>query len=64
MITDFESEFLRVQRVEIASWRHTPLLELDWDCSDLTLSDDARFLAFTANEDGVSRLHVFDLNTR
>ena len=34
---------------------------LSWDIEAMTISSTGRFLAFTANEDGVSALHLLDL---
>ncbi len=62
--TDKDSEVLRLTRYELASGQSTVLTRgLDWDVESFDLSDDGTLIAFTANEDGISRLHVLDART-
>lgn len=60
-VSDRDSEFLRLVRLEVASGRHEALTgHIDWDVESFDLSDDGRWLAFLTNEDGISRLHLLD----
>jgi dipeptidyl aminopeptidase/acylaminoacyl peptidase len=44
------------------AWHHDyPLPDLAWDISDIAISPDGALLAYTANEDGFSRLRVLRL---
>jgi dipeptidyl aminopeptidase/acylaminoacyl peptidase len=64
MTTDEGSEFQRLVYLDLAS-RKTAVLtpNLQWDVSELDLSDDGHWLAFEADEDGISKLHVLDTQT-
>lgn len=63
--SDEGSEFQRLRYYYLATGRQTVLTpDIDWDVSALTLSDDGRTLAFTTNENGVSKLHLLDTATR
>jgi dipeptidyl aminopeptidase/acylaminoacyl peptidase len=60
--TDRGTEFRRMARIELDSGALRPLApEIPWDVEEFDLSPDGRTLAFFANEDGVSVLHVVDL---
>lgn len=59
------SEFLQLQYYNLATGKISNLTgDLPWDVEGLALSDDGRFLAYTANEDGISRLHVLKTASR
>ncbi|MBI3881590.1 MAG: S9 family peptidase [Verrucomicrobia bacterium] len=59
--TDSASEFQRLARLNLADGKETPLSAgIPWDIEEFELSPDGRTLAFVANEDGVSRLHLMD----
>ncbi|MBI5773228.1 MAG: alpha/beta fold hydrolase [Verrucomicrobia bacterium] len=59
--SDRGSEFQRLARVELASGKETPVTtNIPWDIEEFELSPDGKLLAFVANEDGVSRLHLMD----
>jgi dipeptidyl aminopeptidase/acylaminoacyl peptidase len=61
-VTDDESEFLRVVRIDLATGAATPVsARVNWDVEAARLSDDGRTLAYVTNEDGVSVLHVLDV---
>ena len=65
MTSDEGSEFQRLVYLDLASRKTTVLTaNLNWDVDEVDLSDDGRWLAFEANEDGVSKLHVLDTQTR
>ena len=61
MTSDEDSEFQRLVYLDLAT-RKTKVLTtaLQWDVSELALSQDGRWIAFEANEDGISKLHVYD----
>jgi len=60
--TDKDSEFRRLVRLEVASGKLTVLTPaLNWDVEAFELSPDGRTLAYAANEDGASVLHLLDL---
>ena len=61
MTSDEDSEFQRLIYLDLAT-RKTKVLTtaLQWDVSELALSQDGRWIAFEANEDGISKLHVYD----
>ncbi|HEV3166486.1 MAG TPA: prolyl oligopeptidase family serine peptidase, partial [Isosphaeraceae bacterium] len=62
--TDLDSEFHRLARYDLASKQATVLTAaIPWDVTAFDLSDDGRMIVVVANEDGISRLHVFDART-
>ena len=63
VVTDKDSEFLRLGRFDLDTKKFTPLTShIRWDVEELAASPDGRTIAFLANEDGVGVLHL--LNTR
>jgi dipeptidyl aminopeptidase/acylaminoacyl peptidase len=59
-----EGEFLHLVRLDVATGAETALPgALPWDVESLDLSSDGARLAFFANEEGVSRLHVLNTAT-
>ena len=64
MTSDQDSEFQRLVYLDLASHKTTVLTPaLQWDVDELDLSKDGRWIAFGANEDGISVLHVLDTKT-
>jgi dipeptidyl aminopeptidase/acylaminoacyl peptidase len=64
MTSDEGSEFQRMVYLDLASHKTTVLTpDLQWDVDELDLSQDGRWMAFDANEDGISALHVLDTRT-
>lgn len=64
LTSDQESEFLRLSYLDLATRKFTVLTPaLNWDVESLDLSQDGRWIAFVANEDGISTLHVLDART-
>lgn len=60
-ITDRDSEFRRLARLDFASNRYTYLTaHIPWDIYEAQLSPDGRTIAVTANEDGKTTLHLID----
>jgi len=63
-ITDHDSEFQRVARIDIATHRYTYLTaHIPWDISEAQLSPNGKMLAVTSNENGVTTLHLIDAVT-
>jgi dipeptidyl aminopeptidase/acylaminoacyl peptidase len=61
MTSDEGSEFQRLVYLDLST-RKTKVLTpaLQWDVEEFDISLDGRRIAFEANEDGISKLHVFD----
>ena len=64
MTSDADSEFQRLGYLDLST-RKTQVLtpDLKWDVDEFELSKDGQRLAFVANEDGISKLHVLDTKT-
>jgi protease II len=59
--SDEGSEFKRLRYYDLSTGEVTVLTEqIPWDVEEIDLSDDGRYLAFTANEDAVSVLRILD----
>jgi len=59
--SDQDSEFQRLVLLDLATRKTTELTpQLKWDVDEFDLSHDGRWIAFEANEDGISVLHVLD----
>jgi dipeptidyl aminopeptidase/acylaminoacyl peptidase len=64
VLTDKDSEFQRLAYMDLASKTLKFLTSYSWDIEDsVKLSPDRQMVAFTLNEDGLSGLHVLDLNS-
>ncbi len=64
VLTDRESEFMRLARLDLESKRHTYLSSaIPWDVESARLSFDGNRLAFITNENGISRLRLLDTAT-
>ncbi|MCI0690538.1 alpha/beta fold hydrolase [candidate division KSB1 bacterium] len=62
--SDEAGEFQQLIYYELATGKKTTLTgNIPWDVGGLALSDDGRKLAYTTNEDGISKLQVLDLQT-
>jgi dipeptidyl aminopeptidase/acylaminoacyl peptidase len=63
--SDRDAEFMQLQFVNLGSGERTALsAHIPWDVEDLAVSRDARYLAYTANQAGASRLTVLDLRSK
>jgi dipeptidyl aminopeptidase/acylaminoacyl peptidase len=63
--TDHDSEFLRLAYIDLATMQPTYLTgDIKWDVTEFDLSEDGKTLAFTTNEDGISRLYLLDTASR
>ena len=57
--SDEGTEFKHLRHYDLASKKLTVLTaDIPWDVEGLAVSRDGRYLAFTANEDGIAKLHV------
>jgi dipeptidyl aminopeptidase/acylaminoacyl peptidase len=64
LTSDQDSEFQRLVYMDLGSRKVTVLTPaLNWDVDEFDLSKDGRWIAFEANEDGISVLHVLDTKT-
>src|SRR5688572_26330024 len=63
VLTDHDSDVRRIARIDLASHKFTYIpSDPKWDVDEFQLSPNGKTLAFSTNEDGVSRLHLFDLD--
>jgi dipeptidyl aminopeptidase/acylaminoacyl peptidase len=61
VLTDRDSQFQRLARIDLASMQPTYLTtSLAWDVDQMTASEDGKAIAFTANENGYSKLYLLD----
>jgi dipeptidyl aminopeptidase/acylaminoacyl peptidase len=59
LVTDEGSEFAYVVRVDLASGQRTRVSPVtSWDVDSMALSPDGRTIAYSVNEDGMSRLYL------
>ncbi|WP_238178406.1 S9 family peptidase [Calothrix sp. 336/3] len=64
VVTDRDSEFSRLAYLDLQTLKHTYLTSnIPWDIEDFDISENGKYLAFTANEDGASILHILDTRT-
>lgn len=64
VVSDRDSEFMQLSYVDIATGEHTVLTEhIPWNVESIELSKDGMRLAFVANENGTSVLHLLDTST-
>jgi dipeptidyl aminopeptidase/acylaminoacyl peptidase len=60
-ITDRDSEFRRVARIDITTHRYTFLsANIPWDISEAQVSPNGKTIALVSNEDGITTLHLLD----
>ncbi len=65
LITDKDSEFMRLAYMDLATMQQTFLAsQINWDVDSFALSPDGKTIAFVTNENGVGRLHLFDTKSR
>jgi dipeptidyl aminopeptidase/acylaminoacyl peptidase len=65
LTSDQDTEFQRLVYLDVSSRKFSVLTpSLNWDVDEFDLSRDGRWIAFLANEDGISFLHVLDTRTR
>ncbi len=59
--SDRDNEFQRIVYIELATRNPKYLTNDRWDVESAQLSHNRKLLAYTVNEDGLSRLHVLEL---
>ena len=63
-LTDKDSEFRRLVKIDVATGKHTPLTQqLPWDVDEFEVSPDGALIAFVTNENGAGVLHLLDAKT-
>jgi dipeptidyl aminopeptidase/acylaminoacyl peptidase len=63
--SDENGEFQQLIEYELATGKKTVITgNLLWDVDDVALSENGKRLAYVTNEDGISKLYVFDLQTK
>jgi dipeptidyl aminopeptidase/acylaminoacyl peptidase len=61
VLTDRDSQFQRLARIDLASLQPTYLTtSMAWDVDEMTASEDGKAIAFSANENGYSKLYLLD----
>jgi dipeptidyl aminopeptidase/acylaminoacyl peptidase len=63
VLTDLNSDFLHIARLDLASLQWEKLVMPNWDVELMALSPNGRYLAYTINVEGASRLELIDLAT-
>jgi dipeptidyl aminopeptidase/acylaminoacyl peptidase len=62
--SDENSEFQRLRYYDLKTKKFTVLTsDINWDVESFTLTEDGDKLAFTVNEDGMSKLYLLDTKT-
>ncbi|NWF89724.1 MAG: S9 family peptidase [Ignavibacteriaceae bacterium] len=62
--SDEKSEFQRLRYFDVATQKIKVITEnLNWDIEEVELSDRGDMLAFTANEDGLTKLYLLNTNS-
>ncbi len=63
VVTDHESDMRRIAYIDLATLkvRYVPS-NSKWDVDEFQLAPNGKTLAYVTNEEGVSRLHVFDIS--
>jgi dipeptidyl aminopeptidase/acylaminoacyl peptidase len=65
LLTNRESEFKQLAYLDLNTRKFSYLTsQIRWDVDGYQLSPDGRSLAFTANEEGVSKLYLLDTETK
>jgi dipeptidyl aminopeptidase/acylaminoacyl peptidase len=63
--SDENGEFQQLIEYELATGKKNVITgNLSWDVDDIALSENGKRLAYVTNEDGISKLYVFDLQTK
>jgi dipeptidyl aminopeptidase/acylaminoacyl peptidase len=62
VVTDHDSDMRRVAYIDLATRKVSYLSSNPkWDVDEFQLAPDGKNLAYVTNEDGISRLHAFDI---
>ncbi len=60
-VTDLDSDFLHVARLDLATLAWEKLVAPNWDVELMVLSPNGRYLIYSINENGRSKLELIDL---
>jgi dipeptidyl aminopeptidase/acylaminoacyl peptidase len=62
VVTDHDSDFRRLAYIDLTSrkFSYVPSAH-QWDVDEFQLAPSGKVVAFTTNEDGISRIHLFDI---
>lgn len=63
VITDRESDFLYIARLDLDTLTWEPIVQSRWDIDQIKHSPNGRYLAYTVNANGISELYVLDVET-
>lgn len=63
VLSDENSDFVRLGTLDPATGRFTPRTQERWGVSDFAVAPDGSFVAYATNEAGVSVMHVMDTAT-
>lgn len=58
-----QGEFSALRRVRLGSWEHEAVKQADWDIVDAAFSHNGKFLAIATNEDGSTKVRLYDAAT-
>ena len=62
--TDLASDFLHIARLDLDDRAVEPVVAAEWDIEHMARSPDGRLLAYIVNEDGSSKLVVWEIESR
>lgn len=60
-VTDLDSDYLHVARLDLATLAWEKLVTPNWDVELMALSRNGRYLAYSINENGRSKLELIDM---
>jgi dipeptidyl aminopeptidase/acylaminoacyl peptidase len=63
MTTDLHSDFTRITRLDLATAQVKPIYEAHWDVELIELSPNGDYLAYSVNEEGVSKIYLYHMQT-
>jgi dipeptidyl aminopeptidase/acylaminoacyl peptidase len=63
-VTDRDNQFQRIARFELAGRQPEYLTHGSWDVETTALSHNRQLLAYSVDENGLSRLHLLDLTSK
>lgn len=63
VLTDLDSDFLHIARLDLATLSWEKLVMPNWDVELMELSPNGRYLAYSINVEGSSQLELIDLAT-
>lgn len=61
--TDKDSDFLYLAKLNLETSELEAIITPNWDVDEIELSNDQRKLAYTVNNDGMTEIHLYDLES-